>query len=258
MSSYTQLTERQRYQIELYGNEFQLSQTEIARRVGVSRSTISRELRRNSGGRGGYQAARAQQKAWQRRKKKARRRIPGVLWQQVEALLRQRWSPQQISQWLRKEGRVRVSHERIYQWILEDKRRGGHLYQCLRHCRGRRKRYGSAPRGSTIPNRVPIEQRPAVVAHRSRLGDWEADTIVGCKSSGVLVSLTERRSRLIRLAPLARRKARAVADRVIDLLQPLAPQVLTLTSDNGTEFADHQRIARRLRVGFYFAQPYAA
>ena len=72
------------------------------------------------------------------------------------------------------------------------------------------------------------------------------------------MSLTERRSRLVRLAPLARRKARAVADRMIDLLRPLAPQVLTLTSDNGTEFADHQRIARRLRVGFYFAQPYAA
>ena len=144
----------------------------------------------------------------------------GRVVQQVEALLRQRWSPQQISQWLRKEGRAYVSHERIYPWVLEDKRRGGHLYQCLRHCRGRRKRYGSALRGSTISNRVSIEQRPAVVALRSRLGDWEADAIVGCKSSGVLVSLTERRSRLIRLAPLARRKARAVADRMIVYCSP--------------------------------------
>ena len=181
----------------------------------MNRSTIGRELKRNgSPCRGQYQADRSQEKA--------RRRIPGVLWQQVEALLRQRWSPQQISQWRRKEGCARVSHERIYPWILEDKHRGGHLYQCLRHCRGRRKRYGSAPRGSTIPNRIPIEQRPAIVAHRLRLGDWKADTIIGRGGNGVLVSLTEWRPRLIRLAPLARRKALAAANRVIGLRWPLA------------------------------------
>ena len=129
-----------------------------------------------------------------------------------------------------------VSHEWIYQWILEDKRRGGDLYHCLRHCRKRRKRYGSVPRGSMIPDRPPIEQRPAVVETRSRLGDWEADTVIGCRSSGVLVSLTERRSRLVRLAHLARRKADDVAAQVIDRLQPLAAWVLTVTSDNGTEF----------------------
>ena len=155
-------------------------------------------------------------------------------------------------------GAPSVSHEWIYQWILKDKRRGGDLYRCLRHCRKRRKRYGSVPRGSTIPDRLPIEQRPAVVETRSRLGDWEADTVIGCRSSGVLVSLTERRSRLVRLAHLARRKADDVAAQVIDRLQLLAAWVLTVTSDNGTEFAGHRRIARRLQAAFYFVRPYAA
>ncbi len=259
MSGYTQLTPRQRYQIELYRNEYQLSQAEIARRLGIHRSTVGRELRRNGSGRsGGYQAERAQQKAEQRRRQKTRRRVPPALVHQVEALLRQYWSPQQISQWLRKERRPSVSHEWIYQWILKDKRGGGDLYRCLRHCRKRRKRYGSVPRGSTIPDRTPIEQRPAVVETRSRLGDWEADTVIGCRSSGVLVSLTERRSRLVRLAHLARRKADDVAAQVIDRLQPLAAWVLTVTSDNGTEFAGHRRIARHLQAAFYFARPYAA
>ena len=259
MSSYTQLTQRQRYQIELYRNEFQLSQAEIARRLGVSPSTISRELRRNSRPRRGYQAERAHQEAQARRRRKARRRIPEALWRQVEVLLRQRWSPQQISQWLRKEGRPSVSHERIYQWILADKRRGGDLYLCLRQSRRRRrKRYGSTSAPAPISGRVPIEQRPAVVERRSRLGDWEADTLVGRGGSGALVSLTERRSRLVRLARVARRKADGVARQVITLLQPLAEQVLTLTSDNGGEFAQHRRIAQTLGADFYFARPYAA
>jgi len=256
MRGYTQLTQEERYQIHALMKAGH-SQAVIARQLGRSKSTISRELRRNCGLRG-YRAGQAHRLAVARRASKRRRRIDEATRQWVERLLREDWSPEQISLWLRKEKGIRVSHEWIYQYVLRDKRNGGDLYQHLRCQKVRRKRYGSYDCRGRIPNRTSIDERPAIVDRRSRIGDWEVDTIIGKGRSGVLVSLTERKSRLTLLAKVTNKTADAVCQAILALLEPLRDRVHTLTADNGKEFARHEVLADALDAGFYFAHPYAA
>jgi IS30 family transposase len=124
----------------------------------------------------------------------------------------------------------------------------------LRCQKQRRKRYGSYSRRGQIPHRVLIDQRPEVVAQRARLGDWEADTIIGRNHQAAIVSLVERRSKLTRLKKVARNTAELVTNAVTTQLQPLT--VKTITSDNGREFAHHLQIGQNLKADFYFAHPY--
>jgi len=253
--NYTQLTQEQRYQIYAL-LKMDHNQTEIASVVGVHKSTVSRELRRNRGQRG-YRPKQAHQLALIRRKK-ARPQISKETWMWIEGFLRQDWSPEQIACWLKQYTGVQISHERIYQYILADKRAGGNLYTHLRCQKKRRKRYGSYDRRGQLPDRVSIDQRPAIVEQRERLGDWEVDTILGKGRRHAIVTLTERKSRFALLYKVERRSAKLVAEAIIHLLQPLSGQRHTITGDNGKEFADHQRIARELDVDFYFAHPYSA
>ena len=183
--SYNQLAQCQRYQIQalLKSNH---NQTEIAETIGVHKSTISRELKRNRGQRV-YRPKQAHQNTIARRKRE-RRRIHPQTWTWIEVKIRQDWSPEQISLWMRKYESYSVSHEWIYQYIYADKRAGGDLHKHLRCQKKRRKRYGSNDRRGKIPNRVSIEQRPDVVDERNRLGDWEADTVIGKKSPYALVT----------------------------------------------------------------------
>ena len=255
MRTYTQLTREQRYQIYALMKAGH-KQIHIARLIGVHKSTISRELRRNRGGRG-YRPKQAHWLAVNRRDK-AKRRITPMQWQQVEQLIRQDWSPEQISGWLARRGALRISHEWIYQYILADKQRGGTLYRHLRCQKKRRKRYGSYDRRGRLPGRVGIEQRPAIVTRRQRLGDWEVDTVLGKGRRHALVTLTERRSRLGRLVKVTGKTAPEVCAAITQSLEPLKAQVHTLTSDNGKEFAEHAAIAKKLQAEFYFAHPQAA
>ena len=128
----------------------------------------------------------------------------------MEQLLREDWSPEQISGWLTREEGVSVSHERIYQHVYEDKRRGGDLHRHLRCQKPRRKRYGYYDRRGQIRERVSIDERPEVVEARSRIGDWEADTVIGKLGGAVLVTLVERRSRLSLIALAPNKTAEAV------------------------------------------------
>jgi len=189
--AYTQLTQEQRYQIQAL-LKMEHSQTEIAETLGVHKSTISRELQRNRGKRG-YRPKQAHQFALQRRKK-ACKRITADIWALVEEKLRQDWSPEQIAGRFKEEG-IAISHEHIYQYIYADKRVGGDLWKHLRCKKKRRKRVGDYDRRGKIPNRKSIEERPEVVEQRTRLGDWEVDLMLGKDHQGVLVTLTERRSR---------------------------------------------------------------
>ena len=250
--AYTQLTREQRYQIYALKKEHH-NRTAIARNLGVHKSTVSRELQRNQGGRG-YRPKQADQLAQARKLKRARPRISAQQWQRVEALLRQQWSPEQISGRLRVEGQPRISHERIYQYIYADKQQGGTLYRHLRCQKKRRKRYGRYSRRGQIPNRVLIDQRPQVVQQKARLGDWEADTIIGRKHRAALVSLVERKSKFTCLAKVGRNTAELVTQAVTAQLRGLP--VKTITSDNGREFAGHQQIGQQLQAAFYFAHPY--
>ncbi|MGD8569148.1 MAG: IS30 family transposase, partial [Gammaproteobacteria bacterium] len=256
MRGYTQLTQEQRYQIYAL-MKAGLNQTEIADIVGVHKSTISRELRRNRGLKG-YRPQQAQQLCRQRRTEKVASRIPHSTWRLVNRLLRQDWSPEQISTWLWQETNVRISHEWIYQYILADKQDGGTLYKHLRCQKQRKKRYGTPSRRGHIPDRVCIEQRPAIVDTRSRFGDWEVDTVIGQHHQQALVTLVERKSLLTLIAKVTRKTADNVSAAMIELLEPLSPWVHTLTADNGREFAQHVDIARELNAKFYFAHPYAS
>ena len=166
MMRYTQLTREQRYQIQALMKAGK-NQTEIAEIVGVHKSTISRELRRNTGLRS-YRPEQAHQFCLQRRADKIRPSIPPETWRRVRRLLREDWSPEQISLWLAREAGFYVSHESIYQYILTDKQAGGTLYRHLRCQKSRRKRYGAPSRRGQIPAQVSIDQRPAIVDARRR------------------------------------------------------------------------------------------
>ena len=183
---YTQLTREQRYQIYVLKKAGH-SQARIAALLEVHKSTISRELRRNCGQRG-YRPRQAHLLAQQRHREKPRLLIQPETWQRIEAQLRLDWSPEQISDWLQRTGRTTVSHERIYQYVLTNKKAGGTLYKHLRCQKQRKKRYGARERRGQLSGRISIEARPAIVAQRSRLGDWELDTIIGKGHKQVIVS----------------------------------------------------------------------
>jgi IS30 family transposase len=254
--SYTQLTCEQRYQIYalIKANH---KQTEIAALLGFHKSTISRELRRNRGYKG-YRPLQAQTLAHSRRLNSHARRIACHTWLQVELLLRAQWSPEQIAGRLKLEQQATVSHESIYLHIYADKRQGGSLYKLLRSQKKLRKRYGGRQRRGQIPHRVSIEQRPAIVDRKSRLGDWEADTIIGAHHQGAILSCTERKSKLTLLRKLKTKEAHELKVECINLLLPCADLVHTITVDNGKEFCEHQAIAKALQTRIYFAHPYAS
>jgi len=253
--AYQQLTQEQRYQIHAF-LKAAFSQSYIARELGLDKSTISRELKRNRGQRG-YRPKQAQQFADARRKAKANAtRITAETWQRVEADLRKDWSPEQVSGARKAQGESAPSPERIYQYVYADKQQGGDLHTHLRCQKLRRKRYGKYDRRGQLPDRKSIDDRPAIVASKGRLGDWEADPIIGKNHQQAIVSLVERQSKLTRLAKVERHTEEAVKGAMISQLKPLADHVHTITSDNGREFAAHAEIAEALSADFYFAHPY--
>ena len=254
--SYTQLTREQRYQIYAL-MKAEHNQSQIAAIVGCHKSTISRELWRNHGQKG-YYPNQAHQVARRRQRHCHGPRIPAQTWQQVELLLRQQWSPEQITGRLKLERQRAVSHERIYLYIYADKRRGGSLHRHLRSQKKQRKRYRGYIRRGQIPNRTSIEQRPPIVASKQRFGDWEADTIIGARHHGCILSLVERKSKLARLHKLQSKGAGEVKDISVALLAPLVDRVHTITVDNGKEFCQHEQITAALQAPIYFAHPYAS
>lgn len=256
MRGYTQLAQEQRYQIYALMKAGH-TQIEIAEIVGIHKSTVSREVRRNRGLRG-YRPQQAHRFALIRRQGKVRPRIGEETWLLIEGLLRKQWSPEQISLSLNSERGIRVSHEWIYQYVLWDKLCGGDLYRHLRCQKKRRKRYGSYSVRGQLINRVSIDERPAVINTRRRFGDWEVDTIIGKGHKQAIVSLTERKSKLTLIRKVKHKTADQVSRAIIHLLKPLAHRVHTLTSDNGKEFAQHEMIADELGARFYFAHPYAS
>ena len=171
-------------------------------------------------------------------------------------MIREELSPEQITDHLKDIGEPSVSPEWFYQHIDADKRNGGYLHTRLRCQKQRRKRYGSTERRGQIKNRVSIEKRPAIVDLRSRVGDWEADTMIGKQGHSVLVTLVERRTRFTVAIKAVNKTARAVTDAICEHLKPHQEEVLTLTYDNGREFSYHEEIARVLTAEGFFAHPY--
>ena len=153
---------------------------------------------------------------------------------------------------------MRISHEWIDPYLYADKRSGGNLYRCLRCQKPRRKRYGAYDRRGVIPRRVSIDERPAIVDARRRVGDWEGDTVIGPAHRGALVTLVERKSRDTVIRAVHRKTATAVRNAVTHGLFPHQDRVHPITDDNGREFADHEGMARDLETQIYFAHPDAS
>lgn len=254
MTTYHQLTQEQRYQIKAFLS-IGMKKTHIAAHLGVHKATLSRELKRNTGQRG-YRPKQAHEKTLARRQSKAQPRISTQTWAMVEAKLQEDWSPEQIAGRLKKEA-IRVSHERIYQYVYTDKRAGGQLWRHLRTSKKYRKRAGGRDRRGRIPARRSIDLRPALVEERQRLGDWEGDLLLGANQQGLVLTLTERKSRFTLLRSLASKQAAPVTQAIIDLLHWVTHRT-SLTFDNGKEFAGHQEITRALKMDCYFAHPYAS
>jgi IS30 family transposase len=221
MSKYRRVTYEDRCQIYALSKGGS-SQASIASVLDVSQSTVSRELRRNRGQRG-YRFKQAEAKAQTRQATRSKpRKLTSPVRREIEAKLREmRWSPEQISGWLRDQG-IKLSHERIYQMIWQDKRDGGNLWRCLRR-RGKRynKRAGKNAGRGLIPNRIDISDRPAIVARKARLGDWEGDTVVSAGHKGGLLTLVERKSQLTKISKLQRSTARATQRATVRRLKPI-------------------------------------
>lgn len=256
MRCYAQLTQEQRYQIHAF-KKAGFNQTQIAREVGVHKSTICRELKRNRG-LNGYRGLQAHRFAVARRKARSNKRITVGDWQLISLLIQLDWSPEQIAGRLRLEDGTRVSHEWIYRFIYSDKQRGGELYKHLRLKKIYRKRYGVNERRGRQLDRISIDERPAIVDSRSRLGDWEGDTIVGSTGPAAIVTLVERKSSFTVIGKLARKTSAETLNTITGLLGPLKNLVHTITCDNGKEFTCHKEMAASLEASVYFAHPYAS
>jgi IS30 family transposase len=254
-----QITKEQRYQIEAYLKSG-MSKDFIANALSKDRSNIYREIARNSKKRGSYNAAYAQMLCEERKERLKRNRTFDQNKKELinEYVGKEQWSPKQIVGYCKTKSIPMVSHERIYQYIRQDKLQGGSLYKHLRHRLKHRKRPVGEKR-IPIKNRTSIDQRPQVINNKERFGDWEIDTIVGKNNKGAIVTIVERSTAFFLMKKLPDGKnAKSLARTVVDILLPYKNFVHSITSDNGTEFAEHQRIERKLKTNFYFAHPYSS
>ena len=256
----THITVEQRYEISAL-KKVGCTQAEIAKAIGVSQSTISRELQRNRTARGGYNAHASQEMSTIR---KERFHYPRKFTREMEIQIRdkltqEQWSPEQIAGNAKKNHIPMVSHERIYQFIRKDKQDGGKLYTHLRHKLKKRRKRPVSGKSASISNRISIHERPPVIDERGRFGDWEMDLIQGATPAQYILTLVERTTRFQMMKRLPKGKlSDRVAQAVIDLLLPYKAYVHSITTDNGSEFAKHEYIAKRLQTTIYFTDPYSS
>jgi len=252
------ITVEQRYTIFVMKQK-SYSQKSIADAIGVSKSTISRELRRNCDKRSGkYVLELAQRKANERKQNKPHYQtfIPQTK-QTARKLLSRGFSPEQIRGRCELEGKEMVSHETLYRWIWQDKRNKGELHKYLRRQGRKYAKRGSKNAGrGFIPNRVDIDQRPEIVEQKQRFGDLEIDTIIGKNHKGAVLTINDRVTSKVWIRKLTGKEAAPLADKATEALADVKHLIHTITADNGKEFAKHEEIAQKLEINFYFCKPY--
>ena len=253
---YIHLTQDERYQIHAF-KKAGFSPAAIALELNRHVSTINREVARNTGFKG-YRPKQAHRLAQARLFTKPKSiKLTDTLKQQIVAEIEQDWSPEQIQgRWLAEGRLVTVCPATTYQFIYADPALHQRLKPHLRHKKRYKVRTGQSEKRGQIRNRVSIDERPEVVDLKERLGDWEADTVIGKGHQGVLVTLTERVSKLELIAVVPSKHADGVTKAIIDLLTPYHSTQQTITFDNGKEFAFHEEISEALKVKAYFAHPY--
>jgi transposase, IS30 family len=255
---YNHLSKEERDQISFF-NARGLSLTEIGRRLNRHKSTISRELRRNSRPKGNYMSIYAQQKSekrWKSSHKRLRLKSEQIRKYVIEKI-QLGWSPDLIA------GRLKVdypdlciSHEAIYQYIYNEKPELG-VYLPRKRVKRFPKRFLRKRRTPHIPDRTSIQLRPEEANSRKEFGHFEADTIVSRKSKVALNVLVERKSRFTFISKLNRKTSEEVFKNIIISFCKFPSGVVkSITYDNGTEFACHKYINRLLEIDSYFCEPY--
>jgi len=255
--NYKQLTLKKRYYI-LALQKAGFKQNEIAKKLSVHPSTISRELMRNRDCIRGYNPELAQIKSTQTHQEKRKRSsITKIIEKYIRAKLKLDWSPEQIAGRLKKDKNIAIHHETIYRFIYQNKNNGGQLYKYLRHKNKKyHKRSNTYQARGTIIGRVMIDKRPKVVENKSRIGDWEIDTVVGKDHKGFLVTVVDRKSKFTMIQGVKSKHAEVVTKALIEMITPVKDITHTITSDNGKEFAYHKQVSDALNTDFYFANPY--
>ena len=258
MKKYKKLTLELRYQIFAYKNE-NYTQSKIAELIGVNKSTISRELKRNSNN-NYYSAEQAQIKASSRDKfKKRYKKLTNKLKLKIGTMLRDGYSPIQLTGRLQLKNKISISHETIYRYIYANQDSGGRLYKFLRHQNKKyTKRSSQYKSRGKIKNRINISKRPKVVEAKTRFGDFEVDTIIGKDHKGAIVTLVDRKSKYTLMKIVKSKHADVVTKAIIELLHPIKHLVHTITADNGKEFSYHEKVAKALDIDFYFCDPYSS
>ena len=255
--AYHQLTPEERYLISHLRKQG-LCVAQIARQVGRHRSTISREFARNESRKGVYRPSKAQEKTNGRRSRSRRHgQFSQADYRLVDRYIRKQWSPEQVSGWLKKHGKLRISHETIYRHVWKDKKRGGDLWTHLRGSpKKRRKRYGAYDSRGRIAEKRPISERPQEVETRATLGHWEIDTVQGSSDKHCILTLVERKTGYVLIGKLPNKTKQATEQRAVQLIRRHRQKMHTITSDHGTEFHSYRQIEKRTGVLFYFANPY--
>jgi len=254
MRKYTQLTYEERYSINVLKEE-KFSNKAIGKILNRDKSTIGREINRNSINLCKYESNEAQDKALRRRKKARKKpKIREGLRDKIVEKLLKKWSPEQISGYLEKEG-IKVSHELIYQYIYADRKGGGKLYKNLRRS-GRKYRQRKCNR-IRIKDRISIEARPLVVNEKKRIGDWEGDTMLGRRHKSAILTVVERKSKYLLIRKLGNRGGLEMNRVMFETFRNGKELFNTLTVDNGLEFSEHKEISKNLRTSVYFSHPYS-
>jgi IS30 family transposase len=254
---YRHLSQVERYQIEA-GIALGMNLSQVAKKIGRHRSTVFREIRRNGHiTQEGYLGMSAQCDYEIRIKRsKPKMKIRGNMKSYIDRRLRMRWSPEQIAGRRKVEGMSTVGIETIYRYIYQDRKSGGNLWTYLRHRRARRKKRFPYQRWPKKIPRIPAEARPVEITERQRTGDFERDMIVGRSQSGYILTIVDRRSKLVRLRRSDTTRPAAIHKLTVRALRNLS--VCSLTNDNGVEFLAHDKTARSLGVTVYFTRPYAS
>ena len=254
---YNQITSGERYTIARC-RQSRMTVGEIAAFTGRHRSSIYREVARNTGSGGRYRCSKAQEKTNGRRSRSRRNRhFSEEELAVVEQYLREDWSPEQVSGYLAKERILRISHETIYKHVWRDKAAGGDLARHLRCAqKKRRKRYRSYDSRGRLAGKRGIADRPAVIEERTEIGHWEVDSVMGSPDKHCVFTMVERKTGLVAIGKLENRTKEEVKKRIVTLIWAQKCPVLTMTADNGTEFHGYKKIERLTRVVFYFAKPY--
>jgi IS30 family transposase len=256
--AYHQITSEERYTIAALRREG-LNGSQIAQRLARHRSTISREVRRNSSRwDGSYRPSKAIERTNGRRSRARRnQRFTRADFAVVERKLKQDWSPEQISGRLRLYGDLAISHETIYIHVWRDKEAGGELYRHLRCSpKLRRKRHNSYDSRGHLAGKRHISERPSHVEKRRSVGHWEIDTVVGKAAKDCVTTLVERKTGYAMIGKLPDRSMFGTSQRVNMLIRRTPDQFKTITADNGTEFHDYASVEETTGVKFYFATPY--